>query len=217
MLLDMFFPRRCVGCSQMIESDKAVCDACLMNIRFSYDDFGTKSELWAKCNLLFPLENAFALIIFDEVGLGRKLIHQLKYDGIESIGKIFADWTAQRLNFGEDKPDLLVTIPLHPKKQRIRGYNQLHLYAEELSKFYDIPFDHQALKRVKFQRKAQAKRNAEERKIKGQAFALNKDIRGKHILLIDDVITTGNTMSAAAWELLKNENKLSILVMAVDL
>ena len=112
---------------------------------------------------------------------------------------------------------MLVTIPLHPKKQRIRGYNQLHLYAEELSKFYDIPFDHQALKRVKFQRKAQAKRNAEERKIKGQAFALNKDIRGKHILLIDDVITTGNTMSAAAWELLKNENKLSILVMAVDL
>ena len=85
--MDMFFPRRCVGCSQMIESDKAVCDACLMNIRFSYDDFGTKSELWAKCNLLFPLENAFALMIFDEVELGRKLIHQLKYDGMKALEK----------------------------------------------------------------------------------------------------------------------------------
>ena len=105
--MDMFFPRRCVGCSQMIESDKAVCDACLMNIRFSYDDFGTKSELWAKCNLLFPLENAFALMIFDEVGLGRELIHQLKYDGIESIGKIFADWTAQRLNSEKTNPTCL--------------------------------------------------------------------------------------------------------------
>ena len=65
---------------------------------------------------------------FEQEGLSRKIIHQLKYHSQEKSRKILADWIAERLQFQEDKPDILVTVPLHPKKLKKRGYNQLHLF-----------------------------------------------------------------------------------------
>jgi len=193
-----------------------VCEVCFSQILFSHFDFYAENLLKEKCRLLFPVENAFSLMLFEEESLSRKIIHQLKYGNREKIGKLLAEWVSEKLQFEKEKPDMLVTIPLHPKKMKKRGYNQLHLFTRCLSEIYDIPYDNDVLKR-NFHSKAQAEKNKEQRIKSEGKFSLNKEVSGKHILLIDDVFTTGSTMSDAAWEILKNgENTISVLVMAMD-
>ena len=216
MLLDIFFPNRCLQCNSIISKEELVCEICIPQIKFSHHHFYDENPLKNRCKLLFPVENAFALMEFEQEGLSRKIIHQLKYHSQEKVGKILADWTAERLQFQEDKPDILVTVPLHPKKLKKRGYNQLHLFANTLSKHWGIPHQENFLKRNSYQ-KAQARKDKLHRLETKYDFSVTENLHGKHILLIDDVFTTGNTINTIAWEILKNpSNKISVLVMAID-
>lgn len=215
MFLDFFFPDRCLGCNEIIDANVFVCEICKNQIDFCTDKFEGDNILKEQCKTLFPIENAFSLMRFQKEGLSRELIHNLKYKKREKLGKLFADWTVERLTF-KQKPDLLISVPLHPKKDKERGYNQLHFFTEKLSEYYNIPFDHQIIKR-NYYAKAQALKNKRNREKSGDLFSLQKPIMNKHILIIDDVFTTGNTMSAMAWEILKNKNnKVSVLVMEHD-
>lgn len=216
MILDLFFPDRCIECSRIIDSDLLVCDICFNQIHFTHYDYFENTPIKEKCSLFFPIENAFALIQFEKENLSRKIIHELKYRSREKAGKILAEWTTERLDFKNEKPDLMVSVPLHPKKLKERGYNQLHLFTETLSAFYEIPFDHQLLKRNHYS-KAQALKDKKHRLETLNTFSVTRPVTGKHILLIDDVFTTGNTISSVAWEILNaGDNKVSVLVMAMD-
>lgn len=217
MILDLFFPNRCIHCNRIIEPELLVCDLCYTQIHFTHYDYFETNPVREKCKLLFPVENTYALIQFEEESVSRKIIHELKYKGRENVGKILAEWTSEKLNFQNQTPDLMVSVPLHPKKLRERGYNQLHLFTETLSKFYKIPFDHQLIKRNHYS-KAQALKNKQHRLETVNTFSVTQPITGKHILLIDDVFTTGNTISSIAWEILNiGDNKVSVLVMAMDI
>lgn len=216
MILDFLFPQRCTNCNRIIEAEKIICEVCTNQISFTHWSFCEDNLLKKRCSLLFPVEQAFALMHFDENNLSRKIIHDLKYKGREKNGKTLAEWTFEHLDFQNKTPDLLVDVPLHPKKQKERGYNQLHLFTETLSEKTKIPYDHNIIKR-NFYKKAQALKDKEHRSETENLFSLTKEISGKHILLIDDVFTTGNTISAIAWEILKNQsNKVSVLVIAID-
>lgn len=216
MFLDLLFPNRCLSCNRIIGGDELVCQLCYQQIHFTHHQYGEDNGLKEKCRLLFPVENAFALMQFENESLSRKIIHSLKYGKREKTGKILANWTVEKLNFSGEKPDLLVSVPLHPKKQKERGYNQLHLFTETLSKITEIPFDHDVIKR-NYYAKPQARKDKLHRSKTGNLFSLNKEINGKHILLIDDVLTTGNTLSTIAWEILSSgNNRVSVLVMAID-
>ncbi|PWN61716.1 ComF family protein [Chryseobacterium viscerum] len=216
MILDLLFPNRCVHCNTIIGSELLVCDLCFNQIHFTHYDYFENNPIKEKCRLLFPVENTFALIQFEEESLSRQIIHELKYRSRKKTGKILADWTVERLDFKDEKPDLLVSVPLHPKKLKERGYNQLHLFTETLSEFYKIPFDHQLIKRNHYS-KAQALKDKKHRVEAVNTFSVTQPVTGKHILLIDDVFTTGNTVSSIAWEILNaGNNKVSVLVMALD-
>ncbi len=217
MILDIFFPNRCIHCNRIIDSDLLVCSLCFEQIHFTHYNYFEDNFAKEKCKLLFPVENAFSLIQFEKENVSRKIIHELKYKSRENVGKILANWTTERLDFKNEKPDLLVSVPLHPKKLKERGYNQLHLFTENLSVFYNIPFDHDLIKRNHYS-KAQALKDKQHRLETENIFSITKNISGKHILLIDDVFTTGNTLATIAWEILKSgNNKVSILVMAIDI
>ncbi|MBO9691952.1 ComF family protein [Chryseobacterium sp.] len=217
MILDILFPNRCIQCNRITDPEIPVCDLCFHQIHFTHYDYFGNNPVKEKCSLLFPIENSFALIQFEEESLSRKIIHHLKYQSREKIGKILAEWTAERLDFGNTKPDLLVSVPLHPKKLRARGYNQLHLFTETLSDLYNIPFDHELIRR-NYYSKAQALKNKRHRLETANTFSATHPVSGKHILLIDDVFTTGNTISSVAWEILNaGDNKVSVLVMAMDI
>jgi ComF family protein len=153
---------------------------------------------------------------FEKKGLSRKIIHQLKYRSQEKVGKVIANWAIEKIKFPDEKPDMLATVPLHPKKLKQRGYNQLHLFANTMSKAWEIPHQKHLLKRNTYQ-KAQATKDKSHRSETKYNFSLTEEINGKHVLLIDDVFTTGNTLSAIAWEILRNpHNKVSVLIMALD-
>lgn len=216
MILDLLFPNHCAGCEKIIHGEEVICEVCMDKIPFTHFYFEENNLLKQKCNSLFPTENAFALMYFQKDGLSQKIIHLLKYKGQEKIGKILSLWTSERLSFGENPPTLLTNIPLHPKKYKERGYNQLHLFTESLAKIYNIPYDHEVLKRNLYT-KAQAKKDKAHRQENSNIFSIHKNISGEHILLIDDVITTGNTLASVAWELINNGNKVSILVFAMDI
>ncbi|KUJ57004.1 ComF family protein [Chryseobacterium aquaticum] len=216
MILDLFFPNRCLNCNRIIDGNLIVCTICFEQIHFTHNNYFDDNFIKQKCKLLFPVENAFALMHFSKENLSRKIIHELKYKSREKIGKILSEWTTEQLDFNNNKPDLLVSVPLHPKKLKERGYNQLHLFTENLSEFYNIPFDHDFIKRNHYS-KAQALKDKQHRIETANPFSITKNISGKHILLIDDVFTTGNTLASIAWEILKaGDNKVSVLVIAID-
>lgn len=215
MFTDFFFPDRCVGCNQIIAAETYVCELCENQISFCNLDFEAENILKESCKTLFPVENAFSVMEFQKEGLTRDLMHDLKYKSREDIGNLFAEWTIERLNF-KQKPDLITSVPLHPKKMKERGYNQLHIFTKKISDHYKIPCDNDLIKR-NYYAKAQALKNKKGREKQEQLFSLQKSIVGKHVLIIDDVFTTGNTMSMMAWEILKEKNnKVSVLIMAHD-
>lgn len=214
--LDLLFPNRCLECNHIIHQNEVVCAACFDQIYFTHHHFDQTNLLKERCQLLFPVESTVALMQFEDESLSRKIIHQLKYGGRPKVGKTLAQWVLEKTNLKELQPDLLVTVPLHRRKLRERGYNQLHLFADTLSEDLGIPCDHSLIKR-NFYKKAQAKKNKAQRDKSKNPFSITKEIRGKHILVIDDVFTTGKTMSDVVWEILKNpENRVSVLVMAMD-
>lgn len=215
MFTDFFFPDRCVNCNLIIRAKTYICELCKNQISFCNLEFEDDNILKEHCKTLFPVENAFALMQFQKEGLSRELMHQLKYKNRPNIGEIFADWTIERLTF-KQKPDLITSVPLHPKKMKERGYNQLHVFTEKIANYYKIYADNDLIKR-NYYAKAQALKNKKGREKQEELFSLNTETVGKHVLIIDDVFTTGNTMSMMAWEILKNKkNKVSVLVMAHD-
>lgn len=215
-LVNLLFPNRCLECNRIIHHEEVVCKLCFDQINFTHQHFSESNLLIERCRLLFPIENAYALMRFEEESTSQKIIHQLKYGGREKIGKIIANWTLEKSELSSSKIDLFVTVPLHPKKQKERGYNQLHLFAETLSASLKIPCNHHLIKR-NFYKKAQAQKRRAQRAFNEDLFSITEGISNQHILLIDDVFTTGNTMSAVAWQILKEgNNKVSVLVMAMD-
>lgn len=216
MILDILFPNRCLGCNSVISAELLVCDLCFSRIDFTHSGYFDDNFIKERCSLLFPVENTFALMQFDKENLSRKIIHELKYKSREKAGEILAQWTTERLDFKDQKPDLLVSVPLHPKKLKERGYNQLHRFTEKLSEFYSIPFDHELIRRNQYS-KAQALKDKQNRLNSENAFSVTKSITQKNVLIIDDVFTTGNTITSIAWEILNaGNNKVSVLVMAMD-
>lgn len=216
MFLDLLFPNSCLGCECIIDGKEIICNLCRDKIHFTHFNFYEHHILKQKCQMLFPIENAFALLYYEKNQLSQKIIHQLKYKQQEKVGRILADWTTEFLHLDKETPDLITNIPLHPKKLKQRGYNQLHLFTEILSKFYQIPYDHNILKRDIYTQ-AQAQKDKAHRQEHSNVFSINKKISQRHILLIDDVITTGNTLSSAAWELSNQGHKVSVLLMAIDI
>lgn len=214
-MLSFLLPNRCLECDEIIDNKEVICPNCWSEIRFTHWEFGD-NQLKKKAEILFPLENAFALMYFDSNSLVRKILHRLKYSGMEKVGRILAEKVAEKVEFKDNKPDLIASVPLHPKKLKTRGYNQLHLFVETLSEIWQIPYHHHLLQRQSYQ-DSQASKGKQGRGGTKYDFALTENIENQHILIVDDVFTTGNTMSAVAWEFLKNKtNKVSILVMAMD-
>ena len=150
-----------------------------------------------------------------------KLIHQLKYRGQEKISDYLGNWLGDDL--AECDPykdiDIVIPVPLHHKKTRIRGYNQVEGFGRAIASKLNIFYRDDVLVRDK-NTFTQTKKNRWTRwKNVDTIFMLDKrditTLEGKHILLVDDIITTGSTIKACANELLKIPNiKLSVAVMA---
>jgi len=179
----------------------------------------TKNELWRKFYGRIPVEEINTLLSFSKEGKTKKLIHELKYNGNENIGIFLGNWIGELLieNKQFAEVDFIVPVPLHSKKLKKRGYNQLIKFGERVSFYLNKPLKQNILLKINATETQTFKQGFERFENNELKFSLQDTtiFANKHILLIDDVLTTGATLEACSKELLKTPNiKISILTMS---
>lgn len=218
-LFDLFFPIVCLSCSNiLVEGEKVICLHCRHDLPVTDHFVNTKNEIHKKFYGRLNLEFGASLLNFHKEGMVQRLIHQLKYKGHEEVGAYLGSWCGTLIN--EHVPncdfDIIIPVPLHKRKFRQRGYNQLTHFGVELSKSLQIPFREDIIHRDLYDT-TQTKKSFFERTTKKTYFGIHNDknLENKHFLLIDDVITTGGTLESCGKLILSIPNaRLSILTMA---
>jgi len=221
--LSLLFPRICCACGNpLMRNEKLICTECHVLIpRTNYhleEDNPVARIFWGRCRI----EKAAAFSYYNRDSRMRHLIHNLKYKGIKDIGpelgRIYG-LVLHNSGFTRDI-DIIIPVPLHPARERVRGFNQSYLISEGISSVTGIPVDSVSLLRVS-KTATQTKRSRYDRWINVEGTFMLKDgasIQGKHILLVDDVITTGSTIESCANELLREEGvRVSVAALAVSL
>lgn len=219
-LQHLLFPKTCIVCAQpLLQAERTVCYRCISQLEPSrYTDF-RDNEIVQIFEGNIPILLATVGFHYHKEGILQELIFQSKYHYHREIGLILGRELGYVLKNTPFKTvDFLIPVPLHPKKQRKRGYNQSEWIARGVGEALGKELRTDLLLRTAHTdsqtRKSRMERFANMKK----AFAIkNKgDLEGKHILLIDDVVTTGSTLIACAESLLKATEgvKISIACLA---
>lgn len=205
-----------------MKNENIICTKCYITIPRSNfhlePDNVVEKIFWGRCKL----ERAAAFSFYNKDSRIRKLVHNMKYRGIKEIGlelgRIYGNDLAKS-DFLKGV-DLIIPVPLHPSKERKRGFNQSMEIAKGLSIATGIPIEKETLARTPA-KQTQTKLTRIDRwsNVEG-IFYVNDPakIANKHLLLVDDVITTGATIESCASELLKGENtKVSVVALATTI
>ena len=219
--ISLLFPRLCCACGvHLLRNEKLICTHCYISIpRTNYHltaDNPVEQLFWGRCQIC----KAAAFSFYNKGSRIRKLIHNLKYKGIREVGYELGRIYGQSLKnsgFTSDV-DLIIPVPLHPLKQRKRGFNQSEYISKGLAEATGLQLELNSLVRITLS-DTQTNKSRYERWMNVEGiFAVtdSEKLKGKHILLVDDVITTGSTLEACAGELIKIENvKVSVAALAV--
>lgn len=208
-LLDLISPRTCVVCGQRLSvSEETICSKCNLHLPrtgFQQDPYENimAKMFWGQ----IPIERATALFYYEPHAETANILYEMKYKNHPEIGEVMGRLMARELqmsNFFEGI-DGIIPVPLAKKRQRQRGYNQSHELAKGISEITGLPIYNKVVRRTVFEGSQTSLGRWERNENVEQVFEL-KDaptIQGKHLLLVDDVVTTGATIIACAKELCK--------------
>lgn len=216
----LFYPKLCLSCSKNITPDnEALCISCQVNLPktgFHLENENLFTDrFWGR----IKIESGASLYHFSKGGHVQQLIHNLKYKGKPNVGVRLGNIYGKTLKKAPlySTIDLIIPVPLHPKKELKRGYNQSDMFAKGLSESMKIEWKRNVLVRTKMT-KTQTKKSRLERLENVQdVFKIKtpKDLENKHILIVDDVLTTGATLEACALKVLEIPNtKVSLVTIA---
>lgn len=219
-LFHLFFPVLCSCCHEHLSRrENVICTNCRHELSLANFSNFSNNPLEKSFHGKIPIYEASAMFLYHREGKVQQLIHQLKYKGRQEIGSFIGKWMGYELAESTrfKTIDYIVPVPLHPKKLKERGYNQLTTFGEALSKYLGAPFITTKLTKTAstttqtYQGRIARSKNVQEVFILDDLNFFNN----KHVLLIDDVITTGATIEACSQQLLKTSTiKISIAVMA---
>ena len=220
-MLNLFFPKVCEACNNVLrDNELVVCTSCRHQLPVTNFHFDNSKTVEKMVYGRVKLEDATALLHFSKKGIVQQLLHNLKYRGHEHISDFLGKWLAAELRSanGFDDIDVVVPVPLYKTKLRKRGYNQVAQFGKQIAKALNVEYDDAVLIKTKPSKTKVFKGRLSRWNDDDPVFSIseNTSLRGKHILLVDDIITTGATVEACATELLKIDNiKLSLATMAI--
>nr|WP_315231184.1 ComF family protein [uncultured Flavobacterium sp.] len=220
-IINLFFPKVCSGCSSfLLSNENVICTVCRHEIPLTNHHLNPENDAFKKFYGRIPVVHTSALFYFHKKGIVQELIHNLKYKGHEEIGAILGKWYAEDLKTIEllQSVDEIIPVPLHRRKLKERGYNQVTAFGKALSSGLNIDYNDSLLIRNVYS-KTQSKKNLLGRTEGIEStfdVSFTEKDHNKHFLLIDDVITTGSTLEACSRALLKIPgSKISIVCMAM--
>lgn len=219
--ISLLFPRCCVVCGRSLaKGEECICAMCNINLpRTNYHlqkDNQVEQLFWGK----IPLERATSFFFYRKGSDFRQILHQLKYGGQKEIGAIMGRYMASELTVSGffEGIDVIIPVPLHKRKQRIRGYNQSEWIARGISAVTGICIDTEVIVRRKHTDTQTRKSTFERWENVDGIFELHhaESLKGKHLLVVDDVLTTGATTVACASRLMEIEGvRICVLTLAV--
>lgn len=219
-LVNLFFPKLCFGCKNvLVHQENILCLTCLHDLPLTNLHENDSKLITNTFYGSVVLQHATALFYYPKKGAVRQLIHHLKYKNHPEISSYLGKWLGQEL---KETPhyatvDVVIPVPLHKKRFKQRGYNQVEGFGKELAVYLNARYNDSTLLRNKNTSTQTVKNRLTRWKNVNTIFEVNDltSLKGKHILLVDDVITTGATIKACARALHTIPNiKLSLAVMA---
>jgi ComF family protein len=218
--VSLLFPELCAACHEsLLNNEHLICIDCLYNL--PYTNFHLKpdnivaQQFWGKISL----ENVYSLFYFSKGGKVQNLMHQFKYKGQQMIGPLLGEIAGEQLikNNSFNSVDLIVPVPLHKKRLRERGYNQSECFANGLAQKLNAPVViNNLVREIATETQTHKSRFARFENMQ-EVFRVTdqQQFINKHILLVDDTVTTGATLEACGIQLLSIEGvKLSIATIA---
>ena len=220
-MLNLFFPKVCYACSHLLtDNENHICTSCRHNLPVTNYHFENNDAVEKVFYGRIKIEQATALLKFQKKGIVQHLLHNLKYRGHETISAVLGEWLGNELKTVEayNNIDVVIPVPLHKNKLKKRGYNQVAKFGVEIAKALNAEYIDSVLIKTTATKTLVFKKRIARWNNSNEIFTIaNKDlIKGKHILLVDDIITTGATIEACANILNKADNiKISVATMAI--
>jgi len=218
-LVSLIFPRLCAGCGRsLVKGEEFVCFHCLVGMPRTQFHLATGNALeqifWGRVKI----ERATSWFYYQKGSDFQHILHHLKYKGMRGIGvEMGRNFAAELKDSGYfDGIDCIVPVPLHPKKEKQRGYNQSLAIAEGMSSVLSVLIEKDILIRRYYSESQTRKGRFERWENVSDLFGLKPEgyFAGKHVLLVDDVVTTGSTLEACAQKILECEGaKVSIATL----
>jgi len=219
-IFDIFFPEECINCGQLLQiKGRYFCFQCLSDLTLAQFSAFQGNPVERTFRGRVPLVAGTSLFLFEKKGPVQKLLHELKYKGKPQIGIFLGHWLGEDIKRSKrfEGIDLVVQVPLHPKKERKRGYNQVSWFARTLAENLKADFRPELLEKVSEGRTQTHKTRPDRILDSIQEYRLRLDcpLKGMHILVVDDIITTGATLEACCMPFLQIPKiRISIASMA---
>lgn len=220
-VIEGFFPETCAACESAISHKNLLCVSCMYELPITDLFYWQDNRFMRHFIGRVPLVHGAAYLDFYKEGIAQALMHKLKYKGKYYIGEFLGRMAAKHVSKSDlyEDIDLIIPVPIHNKRRSRRGFNQCEAFASGLSEILDIHYDTHTLIKEKYTDSQTAKTRIERIKNVEGSYAISTkvDLNNKHILLVDDVITTGATLEACALVLLDRfpQCKISMLTIAI--
>lgn len=218
--VSLLFPNLCVACARhLLPRENGICRICTSRLPYTFfhklPANVVERVFWGRVEIA----RATSLLFYRKGEQAQNILHAIKYHGNHTLGHEMGRMLGDALLQSDwlKDIDLIVPVPLHPRKQRMRGFNQSEIIVRGLSACVNIAYSSDVLARVLFT-STQTRKNRFERYQNMEGVFAVTDVpmlQGKHVLLVDDVLTTGSTLEACAHEILKVPGtKVSIATLA---
>ena len=220
-LINLFFPKVCLACTNaLVDNEVHVCTNCRHDLPITNFHFDNSDEVKKVFYGRVQIENGTSLLRFQKKGIVQHLIHNLKYKGYQEVGEFLGAWLGEELKTIDayKDVDLVMPVPLHRRKFKKRGFNQVTKFAKEIADSLNASYSDSVLVKISDTKSQVNKSRLARWTDSTEIFSIQNldQINNKHILLVDDIITTGATIEACSNQLLKAKNiKISVATMAI--